>query len=133
MQRACKSKNRSKDEESAVGRVGEEEEELDSDDSNDSALCQVESKGVVPPPIQVKVKLDDCVVNMEVDTGAAMSLMSETTFQGLWPGRDLQPSQVRLCAYTKERFLLWDVATSTLSTMVSTTTCCGWFRTYPPG
>ena len=57
MQRACKSKNKSKDEAPAVGRVGEEES--DSDDSNDSSLCIVESKGVVPPPIQVKVKLDD--------------------------------------------------------------------------
>ena len=42
------------------------------------------------------------MVNMEVDTGVAMSLMSQTTFQGLWPGRDLEPSQVRLRAYTRE-------------------------------
>ena len=48
------------------------------------------------------MKLDDCVVKMEVDTGAAMTIMSETTFQGLWPGRDLKPSQVGLQAYTKE-------------------------------
>ena len=31
-----------------------------------------------------------------------MSLMSQSTFQGLWPGRELQPSQGRLRAYTKE-------------------------------
>ena len=29
--------------------------------------------------------------------------MSQTTFQGLWPGRGLQPSQVRLRAYTREQ------------------------------
>ena len=84
-----------------------EGEESDSDDSNDSVLLLVEWKGIAhSPPIQVKVQLDDCVVNMEVDTGAAMSLMSQTTFQGLWPGRSLQPSQVHLRAYTKEPILV---------------------------
>ena len=48
------------------------------------------------------MKLNDCVLNMEVDTGAAMSLMSQSIFQGMWPGRDLQLSKVRLRAYTKE-------------------------------
>ena len=114
MQRACKRKDEApasdtstpRPKSKSVGRVEEEEEEeeeSDSDDSNDSPLCLVESKGVArSPPILVKVKLDDCMVNMEVDTGAAMSLMSQSTFQGLWPGRELQPSQVRLRAYTKE-------------------------------
>ena len=52
---------------------------MDSDDSDDSFLQRlVESKGVVhSPPIQVKVKLDNCVVNMEVDTGAAVSDVSD--------------------------------------------------------
>ena len=63
----------------------------------------MESRGTAhSPPIKVDVKLDDCVVKMEVDTGATMTILSETTFQGLWSGRDLQPSQVRLQAYTKE-------------------------------
>ena len=116
LQRACKSKEKASDETPAADdaptpktktksksthRV--EEEESDSDDSDDSSLRLVESKGTAhSPPIKVDVKLDDCVVKMEVDTGAAMTIMSETTFQGLWPGRDLQPSQVRLQAYTKE-------------------------------
>ena len=42
------------------------------------------------------------MVNVKVDNGAAMSLMSQTTFQGLWPGRDLEAYQVHLRAYTKE-------------------------------
>ena len=89
---------------SRIKPVGRVEEESDSNDSKDSSLCLVESKGVVhSPPIKVKMKLDDCVVNMEVDTGAAMSPMSQTTFQGLWPGRGLQPSQVHLRAYTREQ------------------------------
>ena len=94
MQRACKSKNKGVAPTSDTGTqrpksrcrikpVGRVEEESDSDDSKDSPLCLVESKGVVHSPlIKVKVKLDNCVVNMAVDTGAAMSLMSQTTFQG---------------------------------------------------
>ena len=54
------------------------------------------------PPIVVKVKVDDCLISMEVDTGASMSLMSETTFKSLWPGRSLQSTEVRLCSYSKE-------------------------------
>lgn len=50
----------------------------------------------------VKVKLDDCHVDMEVDTGAAISLMSESTFSTLWLKRSLQPSSVRLWTYLKE-------------------------------
>ena len=80
-----------------------EEEDSDSNDSDDSSLHLVESRSTAhSPPIKVDVKLDDCVVKIEVNTGAAMTIMSETTFKGLWPGRDLQPSQVCLQAYTKE-------------------------------
>ena len=88
MQRACKSKSKGVAPTSDTGTqrpksrsrikpVGRVEEESDSDDSKDSSLCLVESKGVVhSPPIKVKMKLDDCVVNMEVDTGAAHSAVS---------------------------------------------------------
>jgi hypothetical protein len=50
----------------------------------------------------VKMKLDGCVVDMEVDTGASVSLISENTFKTLWRGRSLQPSSVRLRTYLKE-------------------------------
>lgn len=38
------------------------------------------------PLILIMVKLDNCPVDMEVDTGAAISLVSESTFKALWPG-----------------------------------------------
>ena len=69
----------------------------------DSNLNHVKSRGVVNSPlIRVKVKMDDCLVNMEVDTGASISLMSESTFRGLWPRRGLHPTQVRLRSYSKQ-------------------------------
>ena len=47
------------------------------------------------------MKLNDCLVGMQVDTGAAVSIMPEATFRQLWPNRELLPSQIRLQAYTK--------------------------------
>ena len=54
------------------------------------------------PPIKVQVGVDDCLISMEVDTGASMSLMSDATFNKLWPGRSLSTTSVRLNTYSKE-------------------------------
>ena len=42
--------------------------------------------------------MDDCIIPIEVDTGASMSLMSESIFGMLWPGRS---TDVRLQSYSK--------------------------------
>ena len=52
------------------------------------------------PPLEVDMEIEDIPITMELDTGAAYTLVSEVTFQTLWPGQELQPSQVRLSAYT---------------------------------
>ena len=51
------------------------------------------------PPLRVDVEIDDKAITMELDTGAAYSLVNEKMFQELWPGT-LSPSQVRLTAYS---------------------------------
>ena len=48
------------------------------------------------------MKVDECLVNMEVDTGVCVSLMSYRTFTRLWPGRSLGSADVRLQTYSKE-------------------------------
>ena len=69
------------------------EENQEEPEPADSYLCHVKSRGVAhSPPVVVQVKLDDCLVAMEVDTGASVSIMSKATFGELWPGRILQPS-----------------------------------------
>ena len=98
MQRACKGKQRAtrsgKRKSQTVCRV-EEESEPEEETAQSSLLYHVKSSGVShSPPIQVKVKLDEYLVSMEVDTGTGLSLMSEATFRCLWPGLDL--------AYSKE-------------------------------
>ena len=39
---------------------------------------------------------------MEVDTGASESLISETLYYKLWPGRGLKRTSIRLQTYSKE-------------------------------
>ena len=58
-------------------------------------------KGSVDP-LKIEVQLDGCSICMEIDTGATMSVTSETTFNQLWPGRCLSATDVRLCSYTKD-------------------------------
>ena len=79
MQRACKSKGRfssskTKRKSKSVRQVQDEEreeEESEEEDSDDSAILQIlnqaKSRKTDAPPIMVKIKLDDCVVDMEVD------------------------------------------------------------------
>ena len=56
-------------------------------------------------PLVVTVKLNDSTTDMELDTGASLSIISEKTFCALWPLQarpKLQTSSVKLHTYTKE-------------------------------
>ena len=89
----------------AVGKVKQEAAESDSDST--PTLFHLRSKGASnTPPITIEMKVDDCLINMEVDAGAFISLMSDSTFQGLWPGRSLSSTQGRLWAYSREPILV---------------------------
>ena len=99
IQRACKSGQRGtvpKGRSRPVRQVQEEEEAVN------LLMVQEKKKPHSSPPIEMKVKIDDCLVKMEVDTGATVSLMSQKTFRQLWPRRTLKPTEVRLCSYSKE-------------------------------
>ena len=54
------------------------------------------------PPIKVHVEINNCSVPMEVDTGASVSIMSETLYHKLWPRRGLKETTIRLQTYSKE-------------------------------
>ena len=59
-------------------------------------------------PIQVDVSLNGVPVTMEVDTGAAVSVMSRRQQEELFPGAELQPSRILLRTYTAERvYSIW--------------------------
>ena len=53
-------------------------------------------------PINVEVVVDGKPLTMELDTGAAVSLVSESTYQQYWPDRQLQECKTRLITYSGE-------------------------------
>ena len=85
MKQVCRSKGKhggsvkTKSKTKTVRRVQEEEEREEQEDEDDSFIA-VNKLDTPSLPIMIKVKLDDCLVDMEVDTGASISLMSERTF-----------------------------------------------------
>jgi len=53
----------------------------------------------VSRPLQVSLRINDADLMMEVDTGASMSLISNVTFQKLWPAQSspaLLPTNTKL-------------------------------------
>ena len=61
--------------------------------------------GLCSNPLMVSLKLDQKEAQMELDTGASASIISEATFRKLWSMEEapqLQPSSVRLHTYTGE-------------------------------
>ncbi|KAL5481688.1 hypothetical protein EMCRGX_G021912 [Ephydatia muelleri] len=50
----------------------------------------------------ISVSIDGVLVTMELDTGAAVSIVSESTFRRLWSGKVLERSGIRLCTYSGE-------------------------------
>ena len=99
LKQVCKSRQkggRKDTPQKSVCHLEEEEEEIETHVYNINSL-----KGSVDP-LKIEVKLDGCSICMETDTGTTMSVMSETTFNQLWPGRCLSATDVRLCSYTKE-------------------------------
>ena len=55
------------------------------------------------PPLLISITLDSRLSSMEVDTGASLSVMSLSTFRGLWPQRELLSSSVILRTYSGEK------------------------------
>ncbi|XP_049520481.1 uncharacterized protein LOC125944203 [Dermacentor silvarum] len=51
-------------------------------------------------PVTVQMTIDGVLVNMELDTGAAVSVMSKTQFRQLFPSAVLKPTTVKLRTYT---------------------------------
>ncbi len=53
-------------------------------------------------PIQVSLKMDGQTISKEVDTGASVSIISETEHRRRWPGAPLRRSATQLRTYTGE-------------------------------
>ena len=75
--------------------------EDNSDSSDDFTLFTFRNKST--PPILIDLELNNRNIVMELDTGAAMSLISETTKKELFPTVNLRHSEVVLKTYTSEK------------------------------
>uniref|UniRef100_A0A1X7TL57 CCHC-type domain-containing protein n=1 Tax=Amphimedon queenslandica TaxID=400682 RepID=A0A1X7TL57_AMPQE len=53
-------------------------------------------------PIMVSVNMDGIDIDMELDTAAAVSIMSEDAFRCHWPNKELQTSDTKLKTYSGE-------------------------------
>ena len=111
MKRACRGKPRSGQRRPGRKQVKKVEDDKEEEsDSDDSSINHLSLKGTKrAPPITVDMKVDNCLITMEVDTGASLSLMSYNTFSGVWPGRSLESTDVRLLPTPKSLSLFWDV------------------------
>ena len=82
-----------KDEQARQVRLVQEEEE------DSLPLFVLQARGSVPP-LKVSLSVDHCPLDMEVDTGESVSIISQATFDELWPNRSKAPSSIRLQSYT---------------------------------
>ena len=57
----------------------------------------------VSPPIEINVQINDKPIVMELDTGADISIISESTYQSMFASVPMQPSSLLLKTYTGER------------------------------
>ena len=64
-------------------------------------LHNVESPAATKP-LLIEVMINDQLLSMEVDTGSAVTLVSEHTFKNKFPNTTLQPSSVKLRTYSNE-------------------------------
>ena len=77
--------------------------EDNSPSENEEQLPVYTVGGGTTPPIKVPVVINDKSVCMELDTGAAVTIMPEKLYQELFPGVQLRTSHILLKTYTGER------------------------------
>ncbi len=65
-----------------------------SEENNEYSLMVINTMSATKPLI-VPVTVDNRSIDMEVDTGAAVSLIAETTYKQHWTDKPLQSSMTR--------------------------------------
>lgn len=81
------------------------EKVVSSEDPNpleDIALCNVHQAGSAAPPIHVTMQVNGKSLQLEVDTGAAVSVVAERTYKTIFPDEKLWKSGITLRTYTGE-------------------------------
>ena len=85
-------------------------------------------------PILMEVTINGTPVQMELDTGASLSLLSKSTYEQI-PSLQLQPTDVQLKMYTGEVVQILGEVKVTVNygkhkqQLVTSGVCCQWKRT----
>lgn len=72
----------------------QEESKPEESDSQEFLVSLVTEVGEIKLQIQIPVKVDGVCVEMELDTGAAVTIVSESLYKQHWPGRRLDDSSI---------------------------------------
>ena len=67
-------------------------------------LCQLQGEKI--RPLEVSLHIEGKPLVMELDTGAAVSLVSEYTYRCLCPNKPLQETTTRLRTYSGEQLMI---------------------------
>ena len=80
------------------------EEQNQSEDSSTHSLFRTLTRDK-PKPLLVTMRVNEKELQLEVDTGASASVISESTYRELWPEDppNLLETQVKLHTYTGEK------------------------------
>ena len=71
-------------------------------ESSEYVLYALDAMAGSTPPFTVNILVDNVPLVMELDTGASLTIMPESTFHCHWPDRQLQPTPRKLRTYTGE-------------------------------
>ena len=73
------------------------------EEAGEDVYTMFQLKSTTSQPLYVTVAVNKAPIRMEMDTGATLTVISETTYQQSWKGRrapPLQDTKVKLCTYT---------------------------------
>jgi hypothetical protein len=105
----CRSKGKGKPSNIRAIEAAHVEEENVEDDEYSALMLNNISSVSSNRPIVISVSVDQCPLNMELDTGAAVSLVSEETFKKCWPNRSLETPFTKLTTYSGEELTVQGV------------------------
>jgi len=102
LRRVCRQPKRSPKQQGAQASHSRQQVKLVQEDTTDEILILYQDKASCDRPLEVDLTLEGKPLRMEVDTGAAVSLVSEKTYRSLFPKAPLQPSTTKLRTYSGE-------------------------------
>ena len=101
LKRACRSRKKNMKSSKQTNVIDTDQQQQESDDGDSFTVCYMDQTS--NRPIHVELLLDGKPCDLEVDTGAAVSIMSEKRVKKVLPGAQLRKTNVSLRTYTAQK------------------------------